>query len=169
MRLRKKALLAAAALGLLALSMLSCTEVDDSGGSTAPSTSTAPPATGGGSSTPAPDAVADSLPNGIDGAAVYAAANCAMCHRPNGPADLPIDLRFKTKESKMGIFDLPPQRGTLGIEEAKIISSGDRERSVLLQRMHRHDEFRMPPVGSNSSDEAALRLLGNWIDIRIPR
>ena len=42
-----------------------------------------------------------------------------------------------------------PQAGDLGITDARIIASGDAQRSVLWARMNRTDNNRMPPIASS--------------------
>lgn len=98
-------------------------------------------------------------------ARAYLAVNCGQCHRPGGPTSVGIDLRFDTPLAAMDIVDEPPQAGTLGIDNARIVAPGSRETSVLWQRMNTLDDGqRMPPLASHRVDTAGVDLIGEWID-----
>jgi hypothetical protein len=64
----------------------------------------------------------------------------------------------------MGIVDVAPTAGDLGIANARIVARGDRARSVLWQRMRRLDEARMPVISSHRVDDAGVDIVGRWID-----
>ncbi|MEL7499584.1 MAG: PQQ-dependent sugar dehydrogenase [Planctomycetota bacterium] len=98
-----------------------------------------------------------------DRARVVLDVNCAMCHRPNGPGNANIDLRYTTNDAETKMFDLPPAQGDLGIEEAKIVKRGDPDKSTLLKRMETLSVGRMPTIGSNLVDEDAVSLIREWI------
>ncbi|MGE0622801.1 MAG: PQQ-dependent sugar dehydrogenase [Pseudomonadales bacterium] len=97
-------------------------------------------------------------------ARTYLDVNCAQCHQPGGPAPTAMDLRYDTATAAMGIVDVAPSAGDLGIADARIVASGDRARSVLWQRLRVLDANRMPSVGSHVVDEAGVELIGDWID-----
>ena len=97
-------------------------------------------------------------------ARAYLEVNCAQCHRPGGPAPTSIDLRFDTALDDMDVLDVTPSAGDLGVTDARIIAPGDRSRSVLWLRMGTLDGNRMPSLGSHRVDEAAVSLIGDWID-----
>ena len=97
-------------------------------------------------------------------ARAYLAVNCAQCHRPGGPTPVNLDFRFDTSDAAMNAIDVTPQAGDLGIAGAKIIARGNRTNSVLWQRMQRLDDTRMPPLSSHRVDQAALTIIGDWID-----
>ncbi|MAI77798.1 MAG: hypothetical protein CL917_02550 [Deltaproteobacteria bacterium] len=96
----------------------------------------------------------------------YLQANCAHCHQPAGPTPSRIDLRFSTETSQMGICDVEPQRGDLGIADPqlRILSPGRPDLSVLLLRMDRRDSFQMPPLGTYLIDDEAVQMLRSWIE-----
>jgi uncharacterized repeat protein (TIGR03806 family) len=98
-------------------------------------------------------------------ARAYLDVNCAICHRPNGPAPVSIDLRFDTPLPDMNAVDVIPQEGDLGVTGSRIIASGDRKQSVLWLRMAALDDNRMPPLASHIVDQAGLELIGQWIDL----
>lgn len=97
-------------------------------------------------------------------ARAYLDVNCAQCHQPGGPAPTSIDLRFDTALADMGVLDVSPSAGDLGVTDARIVAAGDRDRSVLWLRMATLDGNRMPTLGSHKVDAAALALIGDWID-----
>jgi hypothetical protein len=92
----------------------------------------------------------------------YVDANCMHCHTPNGSGRGWFDARWTTPLAETGIVD-GPVNDALGVEGARVVAGGDPERSLLLARMLRNDERRMPPLAVNRHDEAAARLLGEWI------
>lgn len=89
--------------------------------------------------------------------------NCAMCHFPNGPGNASIDLRASTALAATNMLGEEPAQGDLGIEDALLVAPGEPARSVLLERVHTLGPGRMPNVGSNQVDEAAVELLTEWI------
>lgn len=93
----------------------------------------------------------------------YLHSNCAHCHRPSGSKQSEMDLRYLVDLSEMSICGVSPLLGNLGIEEAQLLSPGDPERSVLLQRIKVNNMNRMPPIGSNEIDSAGVNLLEAWI------
>src|SRR5690606_37842738 len=95
-------------------------------------------------------------------ARAYLHANCAHCHGEANVAGL--DLRYGTPLALTGACDAPPQRGDLGIENARIIAPGGAERSVLVARMSRRDAHGMPPLASLEPDGAGIALIEAWID-----
>jgi hypothetical protein len=94
----------------------------------------------------------------------YLAMNCAQCHQPNGPAPGGLDLRFDTLTANSGMLDAVPQSGDLGLTDARIVAPGNKESSVLWERVGRLDSYRMPKIGSHRIDQTALDLIGMWID-----
>ncbi len=94
----------------------------------------------------------------------YLDANCAFCHQPGGPTPVNIDLRASTLLTDMGLLAEEPNSGNLGIDGAKLIYPGNRQLSILWQRMNANDDNRMPTVGSHIQDPTALSIIGDWID-----
>ncbi|MEO8350264.1 MAG: hypothetical protein ABI680_00950 [Chthoniobacteraceae bacterium] len=89
--------------------------------------------------------------------------NCASCHRPGGPSRGNFDARLMTPLSKQGLIDGALVAGDLGISGARVIVPSDPTRSVLLQRLQRHDQFRMPPVALNDEAPPVIQTLEAWI------
>jgi putative heme-binding domain-containing protein len=63
----------------------------------------------------------------------------------------------------MKLFGARPQHDTFGIDNAMLISPGDPERSILLQRLSRRGRGQMPPLVSTVVDEGAVALFRDWI------
>jgi hypothetical protein len=63
----------------------------------------------------------------------------------------------------MRVFDVKPQHSTFGLPEARLIVPGHPERSVLLHRVSHRGEGYMPPLSTSVRDEAAVRLLNEWV------
>jgi hypothetical protein len=57
-----------------------------------------------------------------------------------------------------------PQSGGVYSADARIIVPGERQHSILWQRMLRRDGQGMPPLSSHRVDEAGSELVGQWID-----
>jgi uncharacterized repeat protein (TIGR03806 family) len=93
----------------------------------------------------------------------YLHANCSNCHRPGGTTQAGMDLRYDTAFDQMGICDVVPQNGDLGITDARLLVPGDPARSLLLERIKREDNTRMPPLSSNVVDTEGVALISDWI------
>jgi len=93
----------------------------------------------------------------------YLHANCANCHRPGGTTQANMDLRYRTAFVDMNVCDVLPQNGDLGIADARLLSPGEPARSLLLERISRLDNTRMPPSSSNVLDPDGITLLSDWI------
>lgn len=96
-------------------------------------------------------------------ARAYLHANCAHCHTKWGGgnayfwlnADLPLD--------KTATLGTAPQHGDLHVPGAKVIDPGHPERSLLALRMAMLGSERMPRIASSVVDEAAVKLISDWI------
>lgn len=97
-------------------------------------------------------------------ARAYLHTNCAQCHQPNGPTPTDLDLRYGTPLAQTDACDTVPQRGDLGIADARIIAPGDASRSVLVARVNRRDADGMPPLASSLVDDDGVALLAAWTD-----
>jgi mono/diheme cytochrome c family protein len=94
---------------------------------------------------------------------VWMDVNCAMCHRPLGPGNANIDLRYETALESTKMINVSPAQGHLGIEDALLVSPGEPNRSLLLERVKTLGAGRMPNIGSNQIDEQGVQLLTEWI------
>jgi uncharacterized repeat protein (TIGR03806 family) len=93
----------------------------------------------------------------------YLDANCSVCHVEAGGGNARMELGFATAPERMNVFGARPQHDTFGINNAMIISPGDPERSVLLQRVSRRGRGQMPPLVTTRVDERAVALFRDWI------
>ena len=121
----------------------------------------------GGDATAAYESYPDPLSEEPEDAAAiaraYLAVNCASCHQPGGSAPGSLDLRYDTADADLGAIDVPPAAGDLGIPDARLITPGDRNASVLHERLLRLDSERMPPP-SRRIDPDGPEAVGAWID-----
>jgi uncharacterized repeat protein (TIGR03806 family) len=93
----------------------------------------------------------------------YLHANCASCHIEAGGGNSKIALDFFKPLEKMNLVDAAPLHSNLGNDSAKIIASGNPDRSILLARMARRGESQMPPLGTHRVDAFGVSLIGEWI------
>ena len=91
-------------------------------------------------------------------------ANCAMCHRPDGPADADIDLRASTPLAEMGVCNQLPKRGEVDVQDGRLLIPGNSGYSLLLRRMQIREKGAMPPLGSSRTDVSGTSLLSRWIN-----
>jgi hypothetical protein len=89
----------------------------------------------------------------------YLDVNCGHCHRPYG-----VRAKFDARYESIGrnLID-GPVLDDLGIAAARVVAPGDPARSLLLQRLLRCDDRKMPPLGRNIVDNAAVTLFTDWI------
>ncbi len=97
-------------------------------------------------------------------AKIWLDVNCAMCHRPDGPGNAKIDLRFATKLDDAFLIDEMPAQGDLDIQGAKLVMPGSADRSLLWHRIATLGPGRMPNLGTNIVDERAAKLIREWIE-----
>jgi uncharacterized repeat protein (TIGR03806 family) len=94
----------------------------------------------------------------------YLHSNCSDCHRP-GAVGGSMDMRIQTNLTETQACDQSPDKGDLGIADARIIAPGDAARSVLVRRMQTlNADDRMPPLASQVVDEQAVAVISQWID-----
>ena len=93
----------------------------------------------------------------------YLHVNCAHCHQLHAGGSTTIDLRFETKLEKARLLDARPTQGAFGMTQARVVAPGDPFGSVLFYRIAKTGGGRMPRLGSDDVDEAALPLIRDWI------
>ncbi len=93
----------------------------------------------------------------------YLHSNCSLCHMKWGGGNAEFKLLSTIPLADMGIDNVPPQHGTFDIKNAKLLAPGDPDRSVVLTRMAKTGLGRMPHIGSNVVDEAAVGFVREWI------
>ena len=93
----------------------------------------------------------------------YLDVNCATCHVKEGGGNALMELGLETPRGKMHLIDELPVHSNLGIDQARLITSGAPERSILFQRISRRGGDQMPPLMSTEVDRQAVDLIGRWI------
>lgn len=96
-------------------------------------------------------------------ARAYLDSNCAQCHRPGGAAGSALDFRYSTATSNISAINVEPQAQSISPTD-RLIVPGNREASVIWQRMQSLGDDRMPPIASNTIDNNGADLIGAWID-----
>jgi hypothetical protein len=93
----------------------------------------------------------------------YLHANCSQCHVHAGGGNSQIELEFTAKPDRMNLFDVRPMHQVFDLADARLVASGNPERSILYQRVARRGPGQMPPLASSEVDRQAVELLRNWI------
>ncbi|HZV03461.1 MAG TPA: PQQ-dependent sugar dehydrogenase [Gemmataceae bacterium] len=93
----------------------------------------------------------------------YLHANCAQCHVKEGGGNAKMELEFTTNPDQMRLIDVKPVHDSYGLPEARLISLGHPERSVLLHRIRHRDAGHMPPLATEIVDREAVQLMHDWI------
>jgi hypothetical protein len=93
----------------------------------------------------------------------YLHANCSHCHVDYGGGNARFQLTYTLPLDKTGILNVVPQHGNFSIADAKVLSPGDPERSMIIYRMSKLGEGRMPHIASSVVDEDAVKLIRDWI------
>ena len=93
----------------------------------------------------------------------YLHANCSVCHVEAGGGNAQIDLEFTTPRSRMKMLDVKPVHHTFGLADARLISPGHPERSVLYHRIATRGTGQMPPLATHEVDRRAADLIAEWI------
>ncbi|MFK7734043.1 MAG: PQQ-dependent sugar dehydrogenase [Pseudomonadales bacterium] len=96
-------------------------------------------------------------------ARAYLDTNCGQCHRPGGAAGSALDFRYATSSNDLNAINTEPQSPGASPSD-RLIIPGDREASVIWQRMNSVGADRMPPLASNRVDSEGAELIGAWID-----
>ena len=93
----------------------------------------------------------------------YLQANCANCHVGAGGGNAMINLSHDVEPDKRELFDLKPKHLDFGIRDARLVSRGKPDRSVLLHRMTLVGPGQMPVIGRKTVDEFGADLIRRWI------
>ncbi|MEY4565482.1 MAG: hypothetical protein RLY14_452 [Planctomycetota bacterium] len=93
----------------------------------------------------------------------YFDANCSSCHVPAGGGNAAIHLKYGIPLEATGLIDVVPKHQSFELENARIVSAGSPDRSVLLKRMATRGNGQMPPLASNVVDEKSVELVRQWI------
>ncbi len=98
-----------------------------------------------------------------DRARAYLAANCAHCHRFGGGGSARIDLRHEIALAEMRAHGVRPTLGGFDLADAHLVAGGDPSRSVLLYRISKLGQGRMPHGASDVVDVKGVDLIRRWI------
>jgi|UniRef100_UPI003783F71D putative heme-binding domain-containing protein len=90
-------------------------------------------------------------------------ANCAHCHRRHGGGSVQLMVNADLPTSETMMLNEKPVRGDLALTDARVISSGKPEQSVLLARIARSGNGHMPMIGAREVDPHGFRVLWDWI------
>jgi putative heme-binding domain-containing protein len=93
----------------------------------------------------------------------YLHANCAHCHHQGGGGATVFDLYHHLPLERTKLVGLEPAQGHFGLDDARVVAPGDPYRSVLLYRMAKQGNGRMPHLGSKKIDALGLKLMHDWI------
>jgi mono/diheme cytochrome c family protein len=96
-------------------------------------------------------------------ARAYLHANCSMCHTPDGPTPVDLDLRFNTPLAQTHLCGVPPSAGDLGAAQAQRLTPGDPNLSIVSLRLRAHGRDHMPPIGPQLVDDTGAALIDSWI------
>ncbi len=95
----------------------------------------------------------------------YLDANCANCHQPGGAPHAELDLRITTPLDDMRAVGVYPLAGDMGLgRDARNITPGDPDHSILALRMADRGEFAMPQLGTYAVDDDAVATIRAWIE-----
>jgi mono/diheme cytochrome c family protein len=89
--------------------------------------------------------------------------NCSSCHIEAGGGNAQMELEFVTALDKMRILEVKPQHHTFDLMDARLVSPGHPDRSVLLKRVGMRGAGQMPPLASSRIDTEGQLLLREWI------
>jgi mono/diheme cytochrome c family protein len=105
----------------------------------------------------------DQSSNLADRARAYLHSNCSSCHVPAGGGNATLDLRHNIPLAQTGLIDENPKHQRFDINDARLVASGNPERSILLKRMSIRGNGQMPQLATQVIDEEAVALIRQWI------
>lgn len=95
-------------------------------------------------------------------ARAYMGANCAHCHRPEGPGRGEFDLRYNVPLAQQSIVAgevIEP----LGITDAKLLAPQSPDNSIIFKRLSALDSTAMPPLAKGIVDASAVSVFSAWL------
>jgi uncharacterized repeat protein (TIGR03806 family) len=102
-------------------------------------------------------------------ARAYLGANCGFCHRPDDANFGSIDLRTDTPLKDTYVCGASPERGNQGVPTSLLMTPGMPSQSLMVLRMMAPADDaagkhgRMPNIASYVVDDAAVKLISDWI------
>ena len=97
----------------------------------------------------------------------YLMANCGHCHQPGVGGVGGLDARIYRPLSDIAIVNAA-LTNTMGNANNRVVRPGSLEESMILNRISRLDNFRMPPLGTATLDTQAIALVSAWITNDLP-
>ena len=119
---------------------------------------------GDASGLPAFPSIADESASLESRARAYLHANCSNCHRPGGTTQASMDLRASTALADTETCNELPEQGDFGNPDARLLVPGNAKDSLLVIRMHRLGDGRMPDLASSVVDTEGATIVQRWID-----
>jgi len=98
-----------------------------------------------------------------DRARAYLQANCSHCHRKWGGGNAEFQLLSTLAVKDLGVLDVKPGQGAFDLKDPRLLVPGEPDRSMIYHRMTRLGLGRMPHIASNVVDDAAVKLIQDWI------
>ena len=92
----------------------------------------------------------------------YLDVNCGICHNPRGESISMFYLRRHYSLEDAKAFN-KPGIGTFGMADPQLIAPGDPYRSIVLYRLAKLGNARMPYIGSRVIDPDGFLLIHDWI------
>lgn len=93
----------------------------------------------------------------------YLHTNCGHCHINGGNASTVFETSYNKPLAQSKMLVSKPMRGDFGLKESQIVTPGAPTQSILYYRMAKSGTGRMPHIGSQNTDAAGVRLIGQWI------
>ncbi|MFN0197297.1 MAG: PQQ-dependent sugar dehydrogenase [Planctomycetaceae bacterium] len=103
-----------------------------------------------------------------DRARSYLHSNCSHCHRKWGGGNAEFQLLSTLPLAETGTLNIRPGQGAFELNDPRLLVPGDASRSMILHRMTRLGQGRMPHIASNTIDQPAVELIREWIDQLTP-
>lgn len=104
-----------------------------------------------------------------DRALAYLVANCAHCHTNAGGGNSRMEMVFGTPNDRLMMIDTEPQHDRFGIANARVISPGQPDQSVMMHRLSLRGKGQMPPLASAIVDQQGIHLIRQWIQALPPQ
>ncbi|MHC5543778.1 PQQ-dependent sugar dehydrogenase, partial [Singulisphaera rosea] len=93
----------------------------------------------------------------------YLSVNCSVCHVGEGGGNAKMQLDLRTPLRRMRVVDEIPIHNKFDLPDARIVTPGAPERSVMYYRISNTGTGRMPPLVTTELDRQAIKFIGDWI------
>jgi uncharacterized repeat protein (TIGR03806 family) len=90
-------------------------------------------------------------------------ANCAGCHVEAGGGNSRFSAEFTASLDQQLLIDATPVHNTFQLTDARLVSPGKPEQSVLLHRISQRGQGQMPPLSTSIPDHRAVAMIRQWI------